>query len=145
MEYLATDLAKKLDISRSYLYYLKDTYKVKVHTNEQGRILWDEETYETLQEYIKKNKPKRKTLDITKEYKTFSINNRRYLGNKYKLIPFIQRVVSEECQGISTVADIFAGTGSVASAFLDKQMIICIAIIYVIWRGLVQKNIQRKK
>ena len=50
MEYLATDLAKKLDISRSYLYYLKDTYKVKVHTNEQGRILWDEETYETLQE-----------------------------------------------------------------------------------------------
>lgn len=123
MEYLATDLAKKLDISRSYLYYLKDTYKVKVHTNEQGRILWDEETYETLQEYIKKNKPKRKTLDITKEYKTFSINNRRYLGNKYKLIPFIQRVVSEECQGISTVADIFAGTGSVASAFLDKKII----------------------
>ena len=123
MEYLATDLAKKLDISRSYLYYLKDTYKVKVHTNEQGRILWDEETYEILQEYIKKNKPKRKTLDIIKEYKTFSINNRRYLGNKYKLIPFIQRVVSEECQGISTVADIFAGTGSVASAFLDKKII----------------------
>ena len=50
-------------------------------------------------------------------------DNRRYLGNKYKLIPFIQRVVSEECQGISTVADIFAGTGSVASAFLDKKII----------------------
>ncbi|MCM1221799.1 MAG: Dam family site-specific DNA-(adenine-N6)-methyltransferase [Lachnospiraceae bacterium] len=57
------------------------------------------------------------------QYKTFSINNRRYLGNKYKLLPFIQRVVSEECQGIRTVADIFAGTGSVASAFLDKRII----------------------
>lgn len=123
MEYLATDLAKKLDISRSYLYYLKDTHEVNVRTNEQGRFLWDEETYEILKEYIKKNKPKRKTLDVIKEYKTFSINNRRYLGNKYKLIPFIQRVVSTECQCVSTVADIFAGTGSVASAFLDKKII----------------------
>lgn len=123
MEYLATDMARKLDISRSYLYYLKDTYGVKVRTNEQGRFLWDEEIYEILREYIKKNKPKKAALDVITEYKTFSINNRRYLGNKYKLIPFIRRVVSKECRGVSTVADIFAGTGSVASAFLDKKII----------------------
>lgn len=123
MEYLATDMARKLDISRSYLYYLKDTYGVKVRTNEQGRFLWDEEIYEILREYIKKNKPKKAALDVITEYKTFSINNRRYLGNKYKLIPFIRRVVSKECRGVNTVADIFAGTGSVASAFLDKKII----------------------
>lgn len=123
MEYLATDLAKKLDISRSYLYYLKDTCEINVRMNEQGRFVWDEEVFKILQEYIKKNKPKKKELGIVTECKTISINNRRYLGNKYKLIPLIQRVVNEECQRISTVADVFAGTGSVASAFSDKKII----------------------
>lgn len=55
--------------------------------------------------------------------KTFQINNRRYLGNKYKLLPFITGVVEKECAGIETVADIFAGTGAVASAFPDKAVI----------------------
>ena len=56
-------------------------------------------------------------------YKTSYINNRRYLGNKYKLLPFISRVVAEECQAVRVVADIFAGTGAVASAFQDKILI----------------------
>lgn len=55
--------------------------------------------------------------------KTTLINNRRYLGNKYKLLPFITSVVSENCEGVSSVADIFAGTGAVASAFTDRQLI----------------------
>ena len=46
--------------------------------------------------------------------RTSSINNRRYLGNKYKLLPFITGVVERECRGIRTVADIFSGTGAVA-------------------------------
>jgi len=56
-------------------------------------------------------------------YKTTKINNRRYLGNKYKLLSFITNIVEENCTGINTVADIFAGTGAVASAFLDKKVI----------------------
>ncbi|MDR1872601.1 MAG: Dam family site-specific DNA-(adenine-N6)-methyltransferase [Deltaproteobacteria bacterium] len=55
--------------------------------------------------------------------KTTHINNRRYLGNKYKLLPFITRVVAENCKGVNVVADIFAGTGAVASAFTDKRLI----------------------
>ena len=55
--------------------------------------------------------------------KATNINNRRYLGNKYKLLSFIKRVVDSECDGIETVADIFSGTGAVASAFQDKQLI----------------------
>ncbi len=51
------------------------------------------------------------------------INNRRYLGNKYKLLPFIKGVVERECQNVYTVADIFAGTGAVASAFTDRKLI----------------------
>lgn len=60
---------------------------------------------------------------VEQEYKTSQINNRRYLGNKYKLLPFITQVVSDECTQIETVADIFAGTGAVASAFPDKTVI----------------------
>lgn len=59
----------------------------------------------------------------TKSYKTSLINNRRYLGNKYKLLPFITSVVQEECPDIESIADIFAGTGAVSSAFADKTVI----------------------
>lgn len=59
----------------------------------------------------------------TNEYKTSLINNRRYLGNKYKLLPFITKVVNKECSNIDSVADIFAGTGAVSSAFTDKVLI----------------------
>lgn len=59
----------------------------------------------------------------TKAYKTSTINNRRYLGNKYKLLPFITGVVDKECSAIDTVADIFAGTGAVAAAFTDKTIL----------------------
>lgn len=51
------------------------------------------------------------------------INNRRYLGNKYKLLDFILETVNRECEDIKTVFDVFAGTGSVASAFIDKKLI----------------------
>lgn len=59
----------------------------------------------------------------TNEYKTSFINNRRYLGNKYKLLPFITGVVNDECPNITSIADIFAGTGAVSSAFTDKVII----------------------
>ncbi len=50
------------------------------------------------------------------------INNRRYLGNKYKLLPFITGVVKENCPDFDVFTDIFAGTGAVSSAFTDKQL-----------------------
>lgn len=55
--------------------------------------------------------------------KTTNINNRRYLGNKYKLLPFIKTVIDSECVEVRSVVDIFAGTGAVASAFQDRQII----------------------
>lgn len=125
MSYSATQLARKLDISRSYLYYLKDNGVVEVEVNDNGRAIWNEEAYQKLSEYIKKNKINSAVefKEPEKEYKTTKINNRRYLGNKYKLLPFIIKVVEDECDNINTVADIFAGTGAVASAFIDKKLI----------------------
>lgn len=56
-------------------------------------------------------------------YRISYINNRRYLGNKYKLLPFITDVVKKECIDVGSFADIFSGTGAVSSAFMDKVII----------------------
>ena len=53
---------------------------------------------------------------------TTKINNRRYLGNKYRLLPFISDVISTECGNFESFADLFAGTGAVSSAFTDKTL-----------------------
>lgn len=55
--------------------------------------------------------------------KSTAINNRRYLGNKYRLLPFITKVVHDNCKGVNIFADLFAGTGAVASAFANKTII----------------------
>ena len=63
-------------------------------------------------------------------YKTSYSINRRYLGNKYILLPFIKRVVNTECKEIESVADIFAGTGAVSSAFAEDKVIITNDLMY---------------
>lgn len=37
-----------------------------------------------------------------------NINNRRYLGNKYRLLPFIHRTVAANCADVRVFADLFA-------------------------------------
>ena len=44
--YTGTEMAKKLNISRSYLYYLKDHMGIHIETREGGKILWADEVYE---------------------------------------------------------------------------------------------------
>ena len=56
---------------------------------------------------------------------TFNISNRRYLGNKYKLTGWIRDVVATSCGNIQSFFDVFSGTGSVASAFIDKRLVVC--------------------
>ncbi len=124
MNYSATQMAKKLDISRSYLYYLKNSGIIEIEVDERGRTIWTDAVYHQLKEYIKKsNIIEKKESQEKLPYKITKINNRRYLGNKYKLLPFITKVVEEECDNVNTVADIFAGTGAVASAFTNKKLI----------------------
>ena len=123
MNYTATQIAKKLDISRSYLYYLKNIKAVEIEKNEHGKTIWTEAIYKQLKEYIKKNHRNEHEKELKVPYKTITINNRRYLGNKYKLLTFITKIVQTECKNINTIADIFAGTGAVSSAFTDKKLI----------------------
>jgi adenine-specific DNA-methyltransferase len=52
----------------------------------------------------------------------FQLQNRRYLGNKYKLLGFIEDIVSEKCNGFESFCDIFAGTGVVGGRFNQKNI-----------------------
>lgn len=56
--------------------------------------------------------------------KLINISSRRYLGNKYKLLPFIKGVVDRHCLNVNSFFDVFAGTGSVASAFTNCRLIV---------------------
>ena len=52
----------------------------------------------------------------------FQIQNRRFLGNKYKLLGFIEDIVNEKCNGFDSFCDIFAGTGVVGQRFNERNM-----------------------
>jgi adenine-specific DNA-methyltransferase len=58
--------------------------------------------------------------------KTFNIENRRYLGSKTRLLPFIHDVVNKNCLGIHSILDLFGGIGDVASSFNDGKVSISI-------------------
>ena len=82
--------------------------------------------------------------------RTFEINNRRYLGNKFKLLPFIRRIVDEECNDVTSVLDAFSGTGSVSYAFLDKQLLVndmmyCNYLAALCWFSPQDVDVQRLK
>ena len=59
------------------------------------------------------------SFDIkTQNNEKFELRNRRYMGNKTKLLPFIKKIISENCGNvIDSFCDLFAGTGSVSQAF----------------------------
>lgn len=52
----------------------------------------------------------------------FRLQNRRFLGNKYKLLGFIEDIVNEKCNGFGVFCDIFAGTGVVGERFNEKNI-----------------------
>lgn len=144
------DILKELNINRSTFYYLIKNNLFAVPTTESGRYVWNEELLMQLKEHIRTEKEIDVSVSEEPELKTTKINNRRYLGNKYKLLTFITETVARECSGINTVADIFAGTGSVSSAFADKKIItndllyfnhVC----YVAWFGAEHYNEEKIK
>jgi len=66
------------------------------------------------------------------------IQNRRYLGNKYRLLQFIRTLADTYCPEIESVCDLFAGTGTVSAAFIDKALItndllFCNYVCHIAW------------
>ena len=119
----ATHISDILNISRSYIYKLVSQKNIVIKKNNQGKYIWDKIALNEVKKYLDANKISYKLIQKEKVLKVSTINNRRYLGNKYKLLPFIRQIVEKNCRDIVTVGDIFTGTGAVASAFSDKQII----------------------
>lgn len=73
--------------------------------------------------------PRRK--NVQKESRPMlNIQNRRYLGNKYKLLGFIDETIKKHCPGVNSLFDIFAGTGVVAYHFMDRMQVLSNDILY---------------
>lgn len=90
--------------------------RIKQHMNDITNIInkKDEQLYLPIYEDVKLN-----------------INNRRYLGSKFKMVEYIWDVVKENCSGVEKIADIFGGTGVVADRFkLEGKKIIINDILY---------------
>jgi len=47
------------------------------------------------------------------------INNRRYIGNKYRLSPWIKSLILEHCPKHNIFFDVFGGTGVITAEMLD--------------------------
>ncbi|MDQ7009851.1 MAG: DNA adenine methylase, partial [Candidatus Gracilibacteria bacterium] len=58
---------------------------------------------------------------LKKPFDYFTINNRRYLGSKTKILDFIQNSIDKHIPSYNSFLDIFAGTGVVASHFNKKN------------------------
>ena len=52
----------------------------------------------------------------------FNLQNRRYLGNKFKLLDFIYNVISNNCGSFGVLCEIFAGTGVLSQMFKRKNI-----------------------
>jgi adenine-specific DNA-methyltransferase len=55
------------------------------------------------------------------EIDTFEAQNRRFLGNKYKLLDFIDEVIQKKVGDFTTFFDAFAGTGTVGLYFNSRR------------------------
>lgn len=119
--YLKTqEILNKFDLSRQTLYrWIKDKEISEPTRDWKNWRQWTEENVKEIQDLINR-KIEKKTKNNCSEKVFFEVNNRRYLGSKYKLLDFITRTVSENCTGINSVADIFGGTGVVANKFNQK-------------------------
>ena len=68
MEMTATQIARELDISRSYLYYLKNNHAFTVEVDENGRPVWNREVCEAIRTVIRKLYGARVARSVTIQY-----------------------------------------------------------------------------
>lgn len=116
-----TNLMRRANISRNIISRLRHGEYISLETLENICRLFNCQANDVLEfHFLGDNvvQSKEKYLQQVVE-----IQNRRYLGNKFKLLDFIKKVVEKNCSEVETVADIFSGTGAVASAFAEKNII----------------------
>lgn len=116
----------KYGISRQTIHnWLRQGLLPKPQKDFRNWYIWTKKDENNLKKIIEK-KTAENNSPRPKEKQLLYIHNRRYLGSKQKLLNFIEEVVLSRTKGVSTVADIFAGTGVVAARFQDlgKKVIV---------------------
>ena len=121
-DYLRTeDIIKKFDISRQTLYrWIKKKEISEPDRDWRNWRIWRENNILEIKEKIDKRIYERLQENDKESKVYFEINNRRYLGSKYKLLDFINGVVRDNCTNVNIVADVFGGTGVVADSFFEQ-------------------------
>lgn len=114
-------VARETGLTRQTLYKWARNGTIAVSRDSKGHYIWNKSAVESLEQHIA-----RRSLNqidrgqSSEQYASlgiFNIGNRRYLGSKARLLPFIREIVDNHTSNVETVADIFAGTGSVANMF----------------------------
>lgn len=108
------EITKRYGITRQTIRNWEKYKGLKTKRTASRRLIWDSESIEWLQDFIEKNT---EFKDNSDDDDRFEIQNRRYLGAKGRLLGFISKIVKDNTKGVNSVADIFAGTGSVANLF----------------------------
>ncbi|MFC3904013.1 DNA adenine methylase [Clostridium disporicum] len=115
------EIIKKYDLSRQTLYrWIKQELITEPKRDWRNWRVWTNENILEIEEIMKSKNKCINKKDKMVERGYFDINNRRYLGSKYKLLGFINEIVENECENVKSVADIFGGTGTVAKSFYDQ-------------------------
>lgn len=126
-KYTTAYIMNHFNISRQTLYnWIKQGLISEPSRDWRGWRIWTEESIYEIQDVILNKKSKDYKNNNFLEVNELYINNRRYLGSKYKLLPFIKNVVKDQCGHVKTFSDVFAGTGVVGHAFnkVDTKVIV---------------------
>jgi len=118
----STEMAEKWDISARRISLLCSEGRIEGAFKKGKTWLIPEDTPKPVDQRIKvQGHEKRQML---------SIQNRRYLGNKYRLLDFIEEIIEEHCPGVNSIFDVFAGTGVVAYHFMERMKVVTNDILY---------------
>lgn len=116
MAYLSTKtLLKQTGIDRQTLYSLIRRGVIVPPSKQNGRYMWKDAHVEAISKVI--------AAEGQKKQGTFALQEKRYYGNKAKYASFIRRIADEFLPSAQGFADYFAGAGTVAEAFADKELL----------------------
>lgn len=116
------EILKKYNISRQTLYnWEKSGLISKPERDRRGWRIWSPKVLSEI-DFLRRVKDVENINTCIKlEKSELQINNRRYLGGKNKLVPFIKDVINYECDKFNVFSDIFGGTGIVGNTFNNEN------------------------
>lgn len=108
-----------------------DSYSFFNQLSDENKIDYvSEGEQKTLFDFLEVDKPiYESSINKVTEYKYFlpkiknnyhQLNNRRYIGNKQKLLDWIFSIIKQDCKNVKSFTDIFAGTGVVSSVAINE-------------------------